>query len=146
MKKAALISALSLKFQNKQIKIIAELDSVKGKTKQAAKILQNLNLNNSKATLVMPEKLDEIVRSFRNLPQLKLALASQLNTYSALNGGILIFLQSAVEKLATKLGKPTPSSSTKSKPVSSKSNPQAKKSKKTTAQQVKTQKTNKTKK
>jgi len=105
MKRAALVSALTKKFQDQQVKVVDSLDKVKAKTKNAAKVLGKLELEQSKVTVIMPEKLEDVLRAFRNLVNVELDLANQLNTYSVLNGGVLLFTKEAVERLGEVFGK-----------------------------------------
>lgn len=100
-KQKALFGALTLRAKNKEIIGLLEagLDKVT-KTKVVAKFLKNLDLDGKKTTVVLPNWTKAgFVRSARNLNNLNLTDAASLNTYLALRGGRLIFLESAIEAL-----------------------------------------------
>ena len=50
-----------------------------------------------KVTLVLPEKIESVIRSARNIKGVSLAQASQLNPYQVLNGGRLVLMPESVK-------------------------------------------------
>ena len=90
MKRAALFSALTSKFQANQIKLVSGIEDLEAKTKQAANSVAKLELANQKFTLILPSNLESAIKAFRNLDNSIICQASQLNTYELLNGGILL--------------------------------------------------------
>lgn len=108
IKQKALKSALSVKRQDNQLAVIADLKTIKPKTKVLQKILTIILTKlkakpNAKVTLVISQKTTSLTRASGNLKHLKVILANQLNTYQVLNGGTLIFTKPALKKLATLL-------------------------------------------
>jgi len=109
MKKKALFSALSAKLKDKEIIIVKGMEKVEPKTKKMSKIIENLKISrgagsrpagkNSKLTLILPQKLDNVTRAARNIPKVNLIQAALLNTYEVLNGGKLIFMKESIDKL-----------------------------------------------
>jgi len=109
MKKKALFSALSAKLKDKEIIIVKGMEKVEPKTKKMSKIIENLKISrgagsgsarkNSKLTLILPQKLDNVTRAARNIPKVNLIKAALLNTYEVLNGGKLIFMKESIDKL-----------------------------------------------
>lgn len=109
MKKKALFSALTSKFKSDDILVIKGLEKIEPKTKNMTKIVKNLKISrgagsgsarkNSKLTLVLPQKLDNVTRAARNIPKVNLIQAALLNTYEVLNGGKLIFMRESIDKL-----------------------------------------------
>jgi large subunit ribosomal protein L4 len=101
MKKQALFSALTSKFKANEVMVIKDLAKIEPKTKKIKTILEKL-AKNSKLTIVLSEKLENISRSARNLKEVSLAQVNQLNAYKVLNSGKLIFMKEAAEKLKEK--------------------------------------------
>jgi len=101
MKKQALFSALSSKFKVDEVMVIKDLAKIEPKTKKMETILEKLAKDN-KATIILSEKLENVSRAARNLKGVNLSQANQLNPYQVLNGGQLIFMKEAVEKLKGK--------------------------------------------
>ena len=67
MKRAALFSSLSAKLKDKEILVVSGLAKVKPKTKEMARVLKNLQLEQLKTLLVMPVKLDNVIRAGQNI-------------------------------------------------------------------------------
>ena len=101
MKKQALFSALTSKFKTNEVLVIKDLAKIEPKTKKMKTILEKLAKDN-KATIILSEKLENVSRAARNLKGVNLSQANQLNPYQVLNGGQLIFMKEAVEKLKGK--------------------------------------------
>lgn len=106
MKKAALISALSSKMQDSGILGISGLEKATGKTKEMAQLLKQLNskfkMQNSKLgsiLIVTGEKMDNVVRGVRNIPEVDVLPANLINAYEVLKHQMLILTKEAVEKL-----------------------------------------------
>ncbi len=104
MKRAALISALSDKFANKNIVIVNEVNFKAAKTKEAAKLLQNLNLK-GKNMVALAEINEKEQKAFRNLEKTKTIQVSQLNTYEVLNFKKLLLTVKSVEAIEALWGK-----------------------------------------
>ncbi|MCJ7804109.1 50S ribosomal protein L4 [Patescibacteria group bacterium] len=101
MKKQALFSALSSKFKTNEVMVIKDLEKIEPKTKKMKTILEKL-AKDGKATIILSKKLENVSRAARNLKGVNLSQANQLNPYEVLNGGKLIFMKEAVEKLKEK--------------------------------------------
>jgi large subunit ribosomal protein L4 len=101
MKKAALFSALTSKFKNGDILLVKGLDKVRPKTKRMAEILKKFQISNSKfqILLVLPKPLKNLILAARNLKNLEIVKAADLNTYHVLANEKLIFLPESIEKL-----------------------------------------------
>lgn len=89
-------SALSYKAQNNQIIVIDDIIIDEVKTKNFKQILSNLKIENKK-TLFVVDKLDtSLILSAKNLPKIKILLASKLNTYDILNSNCLVFNEASL--------------------------------------------------
>ena len=101
MKKQALFSALSSKFKTNEVIVIKDLEKIEPKTKKMKTILEKL-AKDGKTTIILSKKLENVSQAARNLKGVNLSQANQLNPYEVLNGGKLIFMKEAVEKLKEK--------------------------------------------
>jgi large subunit ribosomal protein L4 len=101
MKKAALFSALTSKFKEKEILVVKGLEKIEPKTKKMAEIIRKSKIQNpkSKILLVLPKLLKNVVLAGRNLENLEIAQAADLNTYQVLASDKLIFLPESIDKL-----------------------------------------------
>ena len=101
MKRQALFSALSSKFKDGEIMVIKDLSKIEPKTKKMRSSLAKL-VKDDKLMIILPKLIENISRASRNLKEVNLAQVDKLNTYEVLNGGKLIFMKEAVEKLKEK--------------------------------------------
>lgn len=104
MKKQALFSSLTDKFQEGRIKIISGLETIEPKTKKMVKVLNNLYFASDrkkpqKVLLVLPEKQENVFLAGRNLNYLQISQAKLLNTYEVLNNQNLLFTKEAIQIL-----------------------------------------------
>ena len=97
MKAAALRSALSDRARNGRVHVITEfLVADKPSTKQALAGLRNLT--DRKALVVVSREDTLSVLSLRNLPDVLVTWADQLNTYDVLNNDDVIFTADALDR------------------------------------------------
>ncbi len=94
-KKVAVKQALSLKNTDKAI--IVESIATTGKTKEIAKKLNDLKLNDKAVLMVVDTKAPEILRATNNLANLKLVRATYLNVFDILNADAIIFSETALK-------------------------------------------------
>lgn len=97
MKKAALVSALSDKANDKSIVGLTGIDKASGKTKEIAKLLEKLKIKN--ALIVTERKNDNIVRAVRNILGVDVLNADLINAYEILKHRVLLLTKEAVERL-----------------------------------------------
>ena len=97
MKVAALRSALSDRARNGRVHVITEfLVADKPSTKQALSGLRNLT--DRKALVVVPREDALSLLSLRNLPDVLVIRADQLNTYDVLNSDDVVFTAAALDR------------------------------------------------
>lgn len=101
MKKQALFSALTSKFKADEILVIKDLGKIEPKTKKMKAVLEKI-AKDVKSTIILPKKIENVSRAARNLKGVNLNQINELNTYEVLNGGKLIFMKEAIEKLKEK--------------------------------------------
>ena len=102
LKRLACLSALTYKAKGKSVTILENFNFDKPKTKQYADILKNLQLENKKALVVLPQHDHNIYLSARNLQRNKVVTAGELNTYDVLNAQHLVLVEGSVPALETR--------------------------------------------
>ena len=95
MKRLALRSALSARAAEGAVKVIDQFDWDVPKTKLATTLLTEVGAN-GKALVVLGGSQTAAERSFRNLPNVILCKAGQLNTYDVLWSDTVLFSNSAL--------------------------------------------------
>ena len=98
-RRKALFGALSLKAKDNEIIWLDDFPFENIKTKNAVKVLKNLNLVTEKILIVIPEKDEKIIKSFRNIPNVKYILVDFVNPYDLLTYKKVLFFEEAVKKL-----------------------------------------------
>src|SRR5260221_10428438 len=107
MRRAALISSLTSKLKDNEIKIIKGLGKIEPKTKIAESILSKLSIAPSEKTLiVMPDAVQNVTRAARNIEGVTLRPAALLNTYEVLVHKNIVVMLEAIEVLEKALLKP----------------------------------------
>ncbi len=104
VRRKALKGVLSMKLKDGEITIIEDFTFDQPKTKKAVEVLKNFGLDQSKVLLVLSERDENVVKSFRNLPKAKVLLVEGLNTYDILNADHVLITKSAAEKINERLG------------------------------------------
>ena len=99
VKRLARLSALAYKFKENNVTVIEDFSFDAPKTKKMVEILKNLNLSEKKSLLVLAESNNFVFLSSRNLPKIRVANISNLNTYEILNAKNLVFVESSAKKL-----------------------------------------------
>ncbi len=104
VRKKALKGVLSMKLKDGELTVIEDFTFDEPKTKKAVEVLKNFGLDKSKVLLVLSEKDNNVMKSFRNIPKAKVLLVEGLNTYDILNADHVLITKSAVEKINERLG------------------------------------------
>jgi len=99
LKSLARKSALTYKAQDNNILVLEPFAFDSIKTKNYAKIVADLKLNDSKSLLVLPAANNNVYLSSRNLKKAKVVTAAELNTYDVLNAGKLLLTTETVKTL-----------------------------------------------
>ena len=93
------MSALAYKFKENNVTVVEDFSFDAPKTKKMVEILKNLNLSEKKSLLVLAESNNFVFLSSRNLPRIRVANVSNLNTYEILNAKNIVFVESSAKKL-----------------------------------------------
>jgi len=98
MKKGALRSALTDALQSGKLAVVDELRFDEPKTKQAAEVLDALELV-GRILLVLPAPTPDgaVEKSFRNLPQIRIAYARSLGVYEVIAADRVLLTRSALD-------------------------------------------------
>jgi large subunit ribosomal protein L4 len=99
IKRLALRSALSAKLQDKEMIIIEEFNVEQPKTKLAYNILKDLGLDDKKVCLVLSNIDDNVYLACRNLKDLRVENARNLNALKALDCDCLVLTKDAVNEI-----------------------------------------------
>lgn len=97
VKRLALQSALSTKVAEGKIIVLDELTLPEVKTKEMAKVLDNIKCDN--ALIVMDGSNKNVMLSARNIPAVKTASVNTINVYDLLKYNQLVVTKEAVEKI-----------------------------------------------
>lgn len=98
VKKIAMISALSSKVAGGEMIVLDKIETAEYKTKTMVKMLAAVGAA-KKVLVVLNEKDEKVIKSFANIPGVKVALSNTLNVYDILNCDSFIVAKAAVEKL-----------------------------------------------
>ncbi len=105
VKQLARRSALSYKAQAGALIVVEDFTFETPKTKSFIEVLNNLNVADQKALVVVAGADKNVYLSGRNLPKASVAAAADLNTYGVLNAGVMVVTESAVAKIEEVLAK-----------------------------------------
>ncbi|MFM7358631.1 MAG: 50S ribosomal protein L4 [Sediminibacterium sp.] len=99
VKDLAKMSALSYKAKENAVYVIEDIVMDAPKTKTLMSVLENLNISHKKTLMVLPEYLDNLHLSSRNIPNVGSRLLSDINTYELMNADVLLLLENTAKIL-----------------------------------------------
>ena len=98
-RRRALISALSLKAGENAVAVLESLSFSEPKTREMAATLKKLGLADKRTLLVLKSADENVVRSCRNLPNLRTTLADQVNPYDLMNCEVLLLTRDSLDRM-----------------------------------------------
>ena len=98
VRRLAMKSALTSKFNEGSIIVVDEIKLSDAKTKLMAEVLKNLGAE-KKALLVLAGKDETVIRASKNIPTVKDAYVNTINVYDLLNADKIIVLKAAMENI-----------------------------------------------
>ncbi len=101
LKRLALRSALSDRAASGDIRVVESIDFDAPRTKAARELLAAIDAERPRVLIVLAGFDDNVVKSFRNLPQVHLLTVDQLNTYDVLVSDVVVFEQAGLELIGT---------------------------------------------
>jgi len=99
VKQLARKSALTYKASEQSILVLEDFNFESPKTKEMVAIKSNLQIADKKSLFVLPVENNNIYLSSRNLQDVSVVIASELNTYQILNAKTIVILEGSVEKI-----------------------------------------------
>ena len=104
LKQLARKSALTYKAKENAITVVEDFAMEAPKTKEFIAITKNLKLEDKKILLVLPETNPVISLSPRNLQNVKVIPASNLNTYDVMNAASIVLAETSIEAVNQMFG------------------------------------------
>ena len=104
IKQLARKSALTYKAKDKAITVVEDFAMEAPKTKEFIAITKNLKLDGKKILVVLPETNPVVSLSARNLQNVKVIPASNLNTYDVMNAAGIVLAETSVEAVNQMFG------------------------------------------
>ena len=98
-RRAALASALSLRANENAVSVLESLAFAEAKTRAMADMLKKLGLYDKRTLLVLDEANANVVKSCRNLKNLRTTMAHQLNPYDLLESEAVILTAQGLAKI-----------------------------------------------
>ncbi len=89
-RRAALVSALSLKATENAVAVLEALQAEAPRTSKVAGVLKNMGVYGKRTLLVVDRQNEAVWKSVRNIDRLETTLAHQLNAYDLLNAEALV--------------------------------------------------------
>ena len=104
LKQLARKSALTYKAKDNAITVVEDFAMEAPKTKEFIAIPKNLKLDGKKILVVLPETNPVVSLSARNLQNVKVIPASNLNTYDVMNAAGIVLAETSVEAVNQMFG------------------------------------------
>lgn len=104
MKRVALLSALSAKVKDSEVKVLQGLSGVAMKTKVVADTLRHMKVEGS-ILVIMPKHMENVLKASRNIKSVTVTSADRLNTYEVLGHKTVILMKETIEAMEKIFGK-----------------------------------------
>jgi large subunit ribosomal protein L4 len=98
-RRAALVSALSLKATESAVSVLEGITLDAPKTAQVAGVLRKMGVYGKRTVLVVDQQNETVWKSVRNIDRLNTTLAHQLNAYDLVNAEALIMTQEGLARV-----------------------------------------------
>ena len=102
LKQLARYSALSYKAKDETLSFVEQFSMDVPRTKDFVNIIKNLKINDRKVLFVLPENMNNIYISSRNLPNVKVITINEINTYDVMNSTSLVMMDGVQDILQGK--------------------------------------------
>ena len=100
LKRRAFLSALTLKGETGQVKVVDDFELSEPSTKSFQNVIAACGLKGQKVLFVAPENMPVLVKSCRNLPSVRMTHVGSLSTYDVIAADALLITRQAMDKLA----------------------------------------------
>lgn len=98
-RRLALKSALSHKFNDNEVIVMEELVLTTPKTKEIMTLLNTLKIADKKVLFVVDEFTENVILASRNIPNVALIAANELNVLDLVNSDVVVFTSEAIKKI-----------------------------------------------
>ena len=98
-RRLALKSALSHKFNDNEVIVMEELVFETPKTKEMMTLLNTLKIADKKVLFVVGDFTENVILSSRNIPNVALISAEELNVLDLVNSDVVVFTSDAIKKI-----------------------------------------------
>lgn len=98
-RRLALKSALSHKFNDNEVIVMEELEFNTPKTKEMITLLNNLKIADNKVLFVVADFSENVILASRNIPNVALISASELNVLDLVNSDVAVITNEAINKI-----------------------------------------------
>ncbi|MCU0352134.1 MAG: 50S ribosomal protein L4 [Cytophagales bacterium] len=99
LKELARRSVLSQKASSSKLTVVEDFTLEQPRTKAYLQILKNFSAQDKKTLLVLPDTDKNIVLSSRNIPNAKVMLANQINTYALVHADHVLLSEKSLAKI-----------------------------------------------
>ena len=99
VRRIAMKSALTSKFNENAIVVVDEIKLADAKTKLMAQVIKALGAEDQKALLVLEGRDESVIRASKNIPTVKDAYVNTINVYDLLNADKIIVLKGAMQDI-----------------------------------------------
>lgn len=107
MKKVALKTALAIQAERGHVMIIEGLEKIGTKTKEVAKMLTDIGVNEKKTLIIADVTHPDFIRASRNIQTVLCTRVDRLNTYEIMSAHRILMTPESVTALELKLAKKT---------------------------------------
>lgn len=98
-RRLALKSALSHKFNDNEVIVMEELVLTTPKTKEIMTLLNTLKIADKKVLFVVEDFTENVILASRNIPNVALIAANELNVLDLVNSDVVVFTSEAIKKI-----------------------------------------------
>ena len=98
-RRLALKSALSHKFNDNEVIVMEELTFTAPKTKEMMTLLNTLKVADKKVLFVVDDFTENVILASRNIPNVALIAANELNVLDLVNSDVVVFTSEAIKKI-----------------------------------------------
>ena len=96
-------SAFAIKFKEKSLIIVENINLDKPSTSSYLSFLQNLKVTSKKSLLILEDSNKNVYLSSRNLSKSKVVTTNELNTYEILDAGVVLISEGAIKNIESNL-------------------------------------------
>jgi|SRR5690606_3187875 len=104
VKRLARKSAFSYKLKDEQLMVVEDFNFPEPKTKDFAQMLKALNVDGKRVLVLTNGKNENVYKSGRNIPKVRIMEAQKASAYDILNNQVLILQKSAVDVISKTFG------------------------------------------